>query len=105
MDSPMLSDNTLPEPASVSSPPRVAVVTGGANGIGWATVQSLAKDRAISVLFDRYQVALTQAHEALNRQGVEHLAIPVDIASEAAVDAAFGRVMARTSRPRERSST
>ena len=70
------------------------MVTGGAKGIGWATVQSLARDRAVPVLFDRDEAALAQAHAALTLQGMEHLAIPVDITSEAAVDAAFDKVVA-----------
>ena len=86
------------EHAIASSLPRIAVVTGGAKGIGWATVQALVKARAIPVLFDRDEQALAAAHEALTRQGVEHLAERVDITDESAVDAAFGKVTARYGR-------
>lgn len=80
--------------ASTSSRPRVVVVTGGAKGIGWATVQSFARSGAIPVLFDRDEAALSEARAVLAGQGVDHLAIAVDITSESAVDAAFAQVMA-----------
>ncbi|MDP3819998.1 MAG: SDR family NAD(P)-dependent oxidoreductase [Burkholderiales bacterium] len=84
--------------AAVSTSSRVAVVTGGAKGIGWATVQALLKTGVVPVLFDRDQAALASAHDSLKRQGVDHLAEPVDITDEAAVDAAFARVLARYGR-------
>ena len=83
---------------SVSTSSKVAVVTGGAKGIGWATVQALLKTGAVPVLFDRDQAALAAARDGLKRQGVDHLAEPVDITDEAAVDAAFARVVARYGR-------
>jgi NAD(P)-dependent dehydrogenase (short-subunit alcohol dehydrogenase family) len=93
--------NSSDEPsvsASTSAQPRVAVVTGGAKGIGWATVQALVETSVIPVLFDHDQEALAQAHEALTKQGVDHLAEQVDITNELAVDAAFEKVMARYGR-------
>jgi len=81
-----------------SSPQRVAVVTGAAKGIGWATVQALAKAGAIPVLLDRDPQGLATAHEMLAGQGVDHLAIAVDITDETAVDAAFAQVAARYGR-------
>ena len=74
------------------------MVTGGAKGIGWATVQALLKTGVVPVLFDRDRTALASAHDSLQRQGVDHLAEPVDITDEAAVDAAFARVLARYGR-------
>jgi NAD(P)-dependent dehydrogenase (short-subunit alcohol dehydrogenase family) len=85
-------------PASASPAPRVAVVTGGAKGIGWATVQALVKTGAIPVLFDRDPQALAAAQEVLARQAVDHLAEHVDITDESAVDAAFEKVAARYGR-------
>jgi NAD(P)-dependent dehydrogenase (short-subunit alcohol dehydrogenase family) len=77
---------------------RVAVVTGGAKGIGWATVQALIKTGAIPVLFDRDEAALAIATAGLTGQGVEHLVLGVDITNERAVDAAFADVAARYGR-------
>ena len=73
---------------------RVAVVTGGAKGIGWATVEALVRAGAIPVLFDRDPQALAAAQETLTRRGVDHLLVQVDVTDEAAVDAAFERVIA-----------
>jgi NAD(P)-dependent dehydrogenase (short-subunit alcohol dehydrogenase family) len=94
----MTSTDASSGPASAPTPSRVAVVTGGAKGIGWATVQALVKTRAIPVLFDRDEQALAAADEALTREGVEHLAQRVDITDESAVEAAFGKVTARYGR-------
>ncbi len=92
----MTSSDALPgTPASL---PRVAVVTGGAKGIGWATVQALAGSAAIPVLIDRDEPALAEAADALTRQGVEHLVLHLDITNEAAVDATFATVAARYGR-------
>ena len=86
-----------PSPAS-ASPQKVAVITGGAKGIGWTTVQAMARDAITPVLFDRDAQALATARETLTREGIEHLAIDVDITDEAAVDAAFADVHARYGR-------
>jgi NAD(P)-dependent dehydrogenase (short-subunit alcohol dehydrogenase family) len=84
--------------ASDSLRARVAVVTGGAKGIGLATVQALAKAQANPVLFDLDTNALATASEALTGQGVDHFAVNVDITDERAVDSAFERVIARYGR-------
>jgi NAD(P)-dependent dehydrogenase (short-subunit alcohol dehydrogenase family) len=83
---------------SSSEAPRVAVVTGGARGIGWATVEALVKRGAVPVLFDRDGQALASAGEALTRQAVDHLVVQVDVSDESAVDAAFAEVVARCGR-------
>jgi NAD(P)-dependent dehydrogenase (short-subunit alcohol dehydrogenase family) len=84
--------------AGVPGSSRVAVVTGGAKGIGWATVQALLKTGAVPVLFDRDEAALAAARARLTAQGTNHLAVAVDITDETAVDAAFGAVTARYGR-------
>lgn len=94
----MTSSESPHEPASPSAPARVAVVTGGAKGIGWATVLAMVKAGATPVLFDRDEAALAKASAALARQGTDHLAEPVDITNEAAVDTAFAKVSARYGR-------
>jgi NAD(P)-dependent dehydrogenase (short-subunit alcohol dehydrogenase family) len=78
--------------------PRVAVVTGAARGIGWATVEALCQAGHTPVLFDRDRQALAAAHEVLRSRSVDHLVEAVDITDEAAVDAAFAAVAARYGR-------
>jgi NAD(P)-dependent dehydrogenase (short-subunit alcohol dehydrogenase family) len=94
----MTSNDAPREPASATLRPRIAIVTGGAKGIGWATVQALVHTGATPVLFDRDEAALGRASAALTRRGVEHLAEAVDITDEHAVDAAFTKVMTRYGR-------
>ncbi|MEQ1682841.1 MAG: SDR family oxidoreductase [Burkholderiaceae bacterium] len=84
--------------ASIPGASRVAVVTGGAKGIGWATVQALVRAGIVPVLFDRDETALAAARARLSAQGTDHLALQVDITDEAAVDAAFSAVTARYGR-------
>ena len=52
-------------PAHTSTGPRVAVVTGGARGIGWATVQAFVEAGVTPVLLDRDEEALAAASGAL----------------------------------------
>ncbi len=77
---------------------RVAIVTGGAKGIGWATVEALVADGACPVLLDRDAPALAAASRQLAERGVEHHAAPLDVTDEAAVEAAMAAVLARYGR-------
>lgn len=77
------------------NPKRVAVITGAAKGIGWATVEAFAAVGVTPVLFDRDVPALDEAQRTLSERGVEHLAQAVDITDEAAVIAAFAAVEGR----------
>jgi NAD(P)-dependent dehydrogenase (short-subunit alcohol dehydrogenase family) len=83
---------------AASSSPRIAVVTGGAKGIGWATVQALAATGATPVLFDHDEKAIAVAKASLTAQGIDHLVEHVDITKEQEVEAAFDSVMARHGR-------
>ncbi len=86
------------ETRSAGSEGRVAVVTGAAKGIGWATVEALVAEGARPVLFDRDEAALAHASRQLEERGVDHLAEPLDVSDEAAVDSAFARVVSRYGR-------
>jgi NAD(P)-dependent dehydrogenase (short-subunit alcohol dehydrogenase family) len=78
---------------------RVAIVTGGASGIGEATVKCLARERAIPVIVDRNEQKGMQVAEALEAQGQRSLFVKAELmndsdcrhAVEAALDA-FGHI-------------
>jgi NAD(P)-dependent dehydrogenase (short-subunit alcohol dehydrogenase family) len=94
----MTTSDTTHGPADVPRSAPVAIVTGGARGIGWATVQAFVKSGVIPVLLDRDEDALAAARAVLSRQAVDHLAQRIDVTDEAAVDAAFASVTARYGR-------
>ena len=70
----------------------VAIVTGAADGIGWATAQILAREGYRVALLDQKADAVQQRAEAL---GAQHLALSCDITSESAVTQAVDAVAAR----------
>jgi NAD(P)-dependent dehydrogenase (short-subunit alcohol dehydrogenase family) len=70
---------------------RVAVVTGGAKGIGRATIEVLVARGAVPVVIDRD----THAPGAMPR---DSLVVKADVSDEAAVDAAFSQVRERFGR-------
>lgn len=70
---------------------RVAIVTGGASGIGWATVQRFARQGYGVAIADLHYDAARHRVEELGDEG--HLAIGVDVSSEADVIAMIAEVM------------
>ena len=86
------------ETGSTATEARVAVVTGGAKGIGWATALAFVAEGARPVLFDRDEAALASVSRQLAERGVDHLAEPLDVTDEAAVERAFAEVVARYGR-------
>lgn len=78
---------------------KVAVITGGASGIGYATAQSLAREGCRLVLADVEAPALDRAVATLEAAGAEVIGVRTDVGERSAVaalaDAAwsrFGRV-------------
>jgi len=69
---------------------RIALVTGGAGGLGFATAAQLAKDGLRIVLTDLTQVAAERAVAGLH--GTEHLALALDVTSEARVMEVFALI-------------
>jgi NAD(P)-dependent dehydrogenase (short-subunit alcohol dehydrogenase family) len=67
---------------------RVAVVTGGAAGIGRATCWAFAAAGARIVVLDRDAVGCHEAAEELRRRGAEALAVVADVANKDDVEAA-----------------
>jgi rhamnulose-1-phosphate aldolase/alcohol dehydrogenase len=79
----------LPKPKSLAG--RIALVTGGAGGIGRATATRLLGEGACVVLADIDEQALTAAHEELGKKhGADFVrAVKVDVTKEDAVIAGF----------------
>lgn len=71
---------------------RVAIVTGGASGIGWATAQHLAQEGYSVVVADLHAGRARQRAEEL---GTAHLGMAADVAIEADVIALIGACVER----------
>jgi NAD(P)-dependent dehydrogenase (short-subunit alcohol dehydrogenase family) len=65
---------------------KVAVVTGAASGIGRGLARRFAAEGMSVVLADVEAGALAQAEAELRREGARTLAVPTDVAREAAVE-------------------
>ncbi len=77
---------------------RVALVTGGASGIGLACVDALARAGAVVALSDRDGEAAARAVETLAAAGLAAEAHRMDVASEGEVDAVVAAIVRRHGR-------
>jgi len=84
------SRGILPDGASSMS--RVAVVTGGASGMGRAIARRLALAGDTVALFDVDGAGAAAVADELAREGARALAHPVDVADPAAVETAIAQV-------------
>lgn len=73
---------------------KAAVVTGGAQGIGRAIVETFAREGAAVVIADINFELATQAAEELAAEGSRVLAVRCDVTSEAEVEAMVKRCVA-----------
>ena len=64
---------------------KVALVTGGANGIGRATCLRFAEEGATVVIADVDESAGNQLAAEMNKTGTQALFVPTDVSSEASV--------------------
>lgn len=78
---------------------QVAVITGGASGIGFGLAEEFGERGLKIVISDVRGEAATQAAESLKQRGIECIAVTTDVADPSQVDAladatiaAFGRV-------------
>lgn len=77
---------------------RVALVTGGTSGIGFATALGFARAGASVVIAARGEDAGRDACEALEREGARVLFVPTDVSDEAAVSRAVARTVSHFGR-------
>jgi 2-hydroxycyclohexanecarboxyl-CoA dehydrogenase len=73
---------------------RVAAVTGGASGIGLGVARHFVADGHRVAVLDRDRAGAEEAAAELEAQGGKAVAVEVDVADRASVDAAFARVRA-----------
>jgi len=81
------------------TPQRVAIVTGGARGIGAATAQRLAADGLAVAVVDLEEAAAKGTVEAIQGTGGRALAVGADVSDPAQVEAAVERVAAELGPP------
>jgi len=74
---------------------RVAIITGGANGIGRATAQRFAEEGAIVVICDLRQGEIDSAVNALKAEGLEAAGHVIDVTKRPTVDAMVAQVKER----------
>ena len=74
---------------------KVAVVTGASSGVGRAMARAFAEAGANVALIARNAEALENAAREVREHGREALALPLDVADAAAVEAAADRVVER----------
>lgn len=80
-------------------PGRVAVVTGGARGLGLSMATALARNGARIALFDVLDEVETSAARLAEEAGVTALGLTVDVTSGSDLAAAFEVVESRLGRP------
>lgn len=73
---------------------RVAVVTGGASGIGQATAMGFAALGAKVAILDFDEIAAAQTAEAISQAGGEAAYYHCDVSDESSVEEAIGRTLA-----------
>jgi len=71
---------------------QVALITGGGRGIGAATAEALARKGAQVIVASRTEAELAATVARIQADGLDATSILLDVADEAAVDAAFAKI-------------
>jgi NAD(P)-dependent dehydrogenase (short-subunit alcohol dehydrogenase family) len=84
----------------MSEPPteKVAVVTGGASGIGLGIARRLARDGAKVAIFDLNGIAATEEALKIGAEGGEAIGVEVDVADREQIQIALNEVHSRFGR-------
>jgi len=77
---------------------QVAIITGGASGIGAGIAERLAREGALVALFDTNQRELLKKARAIKKEGLKVDAFVVDVTSDSQVQSAVEEVVDRHSR-------
>jgi 2-dehydro-3-deoxy-L-rhamnonate dehydrogenase (NAD+) len=77
---------------------QVAVISGGAQGIGLGIARRLGSEGAALAVLDKNAAQLAEAERTLAAEGVSALGVAVDVTQQAAVEAAVARVLERFGR-------
>ena len=77
---------------------QIAVVTGGAQGLGLGIARQLASDRASVVIADRQEDKAHEEAAKLRKEGLTVRAVALDITDSAAVTAFFAALVAQEQR-------
>ncbi len=78
---------------------RVAIVTGGASGIGLAISERLAVEGAAVAIFDRNGGAADEAAAKIAASGATAIGVTVDVTDRGQIDAGVEEVRSRLGRP------
>lgn len=71
---------------------RLALVTGGARGVGRAIAERLARDNTSLIIADIHQERAQECADALIASGAEAVAMAVDVSDEASVRSLYTRI-------------
>jgi NAD(P)-dependent dehydrogenase (short-subunit alcohol dehydrogenase family) len=77
---------------------KIAIVTGGNQGIGFGIARGLASAGATVVIANRRAEEGQKAAGALQREGYKAVAVPVDVSNKASVEAMVAKVLNEYSR-------
>jgi meso-butanediol dehydrogenase/(S,S)-butanediol dehydrogenase/diacetyl reductase len=61
---------------------KIALITGAASGIGWATTELFATEGAVVILADRDAAKLAQRADTLSKRDARHRVVMLDVTSE-----------------------
>ncbi len=88
------AQSTIPQAVHFGLGGRVAIITGGAQGIGAACARRLAQDGAAVAVWDRADAAGQALAAELQGQGHRALYVACDVSNKAQVDAALAQTQA-----------